>query len=143
LTESATRKTFTGRMRPYGHVEPIEVKITSGIPDYNYALRCRNRTGEGWCELKWLAQWPKKPATPVRLPSLKLRQVLWMEKRHKVGGRVSMLLQVGRATYLLLGAPTVRLLFDRKLTALDLMFQARVCSTDGFPTKDILEALTT
>jgi hypothetical protein len=143
MTESATRQTFTTKLRPYGVIEPIEVKITSGLGDYAYALRCRNRTADGWCELKFLASWPKKPATPVRIPSLKLRQVLWQEKWHRAGGRVSTLLQVGRGTYLLLSAPVVRLVFDRKLTALELMLQARVCSTDGFPTIEMLEALTT
>jgi hypothetical protein len=143
MTESATRKTFTGKLRPYGVIDAIEVKITSGIADYAYALRCRNRTTNGWCEMKFLKQWPIRPATPVRVPSLKLRQVLWLEKHHRVGSHVSLLLQVGRNTYLLLAAPVVRLLFDRKLTTLDLMAQARVCSIDGFPTREILEALTT
>ncbi len=143
MTEAALRTIYSGKMRTYGLIHWIEVKIKSGIPDSAYALRCRNRTVDGWCELKFLKDWPKRPATPVRVPSLKLSQVRWMEKHHKVGGRVSLLLQIGRGTYLLLTAPVVRLLFDRKLTCLELMAQARVCSVRGFPTVEILEALTT
>jgi hypothetical protein len=142
VSESSTREKFTDKLKPYGIVYPIEVKITSGFPDYAYALRCRNKITEGWCELKFLKEWPRKPATPVRVPSLKLRQVLWQERHHKVGGRVSTLLQVGRSTYALLSAPVVRLLFDRKLTVIDLIAQARVYSADGFPTIELLEALT-
>ncbi len=143
MTESTTRAVFVEKLRPYGLRYPIEMKITSGFPDYAYALRCRNRVVEGWCELKFLKEWPRRPATPVRVPSLKLRQVRWMERHHEFGGRVSLLLQVGRGTYLLLAAPVVRLLFDRKLTCLELMAQARVVSTTGFPTIELLEALTT
>lgn len=141
VTEATTRQAIQ-KLKPYGVIHPIEVKITSGVPDYAYALRCRNRTTDGWLEAKFLKEWPRKPATPVRLPSLKLRQVLWHERHHAVGGRVATLLQVGRSTYLLLAAPVLRLVFDRRLTALELMLQARVCSTTGFPTIELLEALT-
>ena len=143
MSESATRHITTTSLNPYGRLYPIEVKITSGIPDYAYALRRRNRTTDGWLELKFLLSWPKRPATPVRIPSLKLRQVLWQERHHAIGGRVSTILQVGRGTYLLFTAPILRLVFDRKLTALELMLQSKVCSTTGFPTIEILEALTT
>ncbi len=142
MTESATRKTIVQKLGTYGKWYAIEIKITSGIPDYAYALQCRKRTTEGWLEAKFLKEWPRRPATPVRIPSLNLRQVLWHERHHAVGGRVSTLLQVGRGTYLLFTAPVLRMVFDRKLTALELMAQARVCSTKGFPTIEVLEALT-
>lgn len=142
MTESATRKTFVRNLKPYGHLQPIETKIVKGIADYNYLLRCQNRAAEGWTEIKWLEKWPKRASTSVCVASLKLEQVLWQEKRHALGGRVSTLLQVGRSTYLLLAAPVVRLLYERKLTVLDLIAQARVYSADGFPTIEVLKALT-
>lgn len=142
MTESATRKMFVRSLRPYGVLQPIEIKFDKGIPDYAYALRCQNKTTDGWCELKWLPNWPKRASTSVCIAKLKLEQVMWQEKWHAAGGRVSTLLQVGRETYLLLAAPVVRLLYERRLTAVDLMVQARVCSTDGFPTIEVLRALT-
>lgn len=142
MTESATRRTFVTKLRPYGNLYPIETPGVKGRPDYAYALRYQNRTTEGWCELKWLPSWPKRATTSVCVEKLKLEQVLWQERHHLIGGRVSTLLQVNRGTYLLLAAPVVRLLYERKLTTIDLMVQARVCSTDGFPTVEILKALT-
>ena len=141
MSEANLRKTYTKNVGPYGVLYPIETPGVKGRPDYAYLLRCRNTTMEGWCELKYLESWPKRASTSVCVASLKLEQVLWQEKHHRLGGRVFTLLQVGRRTYLLLSPPTVRRLFDRKLNTADLIEQARVYSTDGFPTARILEAL--
>jgi hypothetical protein len=142
VSETAACKTFVKNIRPYGLLYPIETPGVKGRPDYAYALRYQKRTTEGWTEIKWLEKWPKRVSTSVCVASLKLEQVLWHEKHHALGGRVSTLLQVGRSTFLLLTAPVLRLLFERKLTTAELIMQARVYSADGFPTIEILKALT-
>jgi len=84
----------------------IENSVVAGMPDVEAAilfahLGCR----QVWLELKAAAR-PGNRETPVRL-KVRTKQVEWMRKRWRLGGRAFFLVQVGsgagRALYLLDG----------------------------------------
>jgi hypothetical protein len=72
----------------------VENSARAGTPDVNYV--------EGWIELKKLPRWPR-PGEPVRCGHFRPGQRVWIRRRARAGGRVHVLLQVGRDWLLLPG----------------------------------------
>jgi hypothetical protein len=66
----------------------VENPVHPGTPDVNYI--------EGWIELKHVDQWPANELTPLLIPHFTPQQRVWMMRRSNRGGRVHMLLQVGK-----------------------------------------------
>ena len=86
----------------------IESPITPGNPDVNYTL--------GWIELKYMPRWPIKGG-PLRVDHYTPEQRKWALRRKKAGGRVYLLLKVGRDEWLLFdGAVAAQIIgkYDRE-----------------------------
>lgn len=102
----------------YG-LDPVRVEnaATPGTPDVNYC--------EGWVELKQLKAWPKKRGTPVKVRLFTPQQRAWLRRRYVVGGRVHVLLKVGREWLLLNGMHAATAL--GAVTEWELKHHARGC----------------
>lgn len=75
----------------------VENKCGIGTPDVNYA--------DGWIELKWMRRWPKiHDGQPVLFEHYTPQQRLWARRRAKRGGRVFLLVKIGRDWLLYTGA---------------------------------------
>ena len=121
---------------PYGKFVRIESDTENGIPDVIYCVSGHS----GWIELKEVAEWPTRQSTRVKVPSLKLEQVMFLESWEKNGGSAYLLLQIHR-NYLLLNPKTVRKLWDGILRA-DLETQAVVVGQHHLPALAIIRVLT-
>lgn len=80
---------WSGTVRPaLAGLDPVRVENPAhpGTPDVNYK--------EGWIELKFIAEWPKRANTIVRVPHFTPQQRSWLLRRSKAGGRVFMLMRV-------------------------------------------------
>lgn len=71
------------------HVSRIESSAGNGIPDVSFGLPNKN----GWIELKYIKEWPKRPATKVKLP-LRPEQKHWIRNRGAISGNVWVLCRV-------------------------------------------------
>lgn len=89
---------------PFGRMVRVENPADPGTPDVAYVLWHRGRTAQGWCELKRIDEWPKRPETPVRLaePERVRVQAIWQDQWEKAGGRATTLLRVGRESFFFL-----------------------------------------
>lgn len=76
--------------------------VGPGTPDVNITT--------GWIELKKLDGWPAKDETPLRVPTYTPQQKIWALKRARAGGRVWMLIQVGKDFVLLDGVVAANVL---------------------------------
>ena len=126
-------------LSPYGRLVRLESGLTeSGIPDVAYCFL----GSAGWLELKSVAAWPKRPATPLRIDHLTLEQVLFLETwtRHPSRGQAHGLFRVDR-DYLLLDAPLVRAVFERQVTRTQLVERVVVHGVGTFPTIAIVKTL--
>ena len=84
-------------LRAYGHVVRVESGSTDrGIPDVNYCID----GVEGWIELKYVAFYPKRPTTSVRLGHYTGAQQAWAMERYRSGGNVFLFLRVENDFYL-------------------------------------------
>lgn len=124
-------------LAPFGRLIRIESPITPGIPDVYYRLRGVG----GWVELKEHDGWPARPGTALRLPHLRLEQVIWLEAERAAGGMAFLLLQIGR-DYVLLEPNVVRGVFRRELTRAAVTAAAVAHGQGRFPTAAVLRALT-
>lgn len=138
-SERSLWHTAKRRLSPYGSLERIESPLVKGVPDVVYCLLSHT----GWLELKELDAWPVRPLTPIRIPSLQLEQVLFMENwiRRPSFGSAFLLLQVERS-YLLVDAVLTRKIFERKAVRTDLELNADVIGHHKFPTGEIVRVLT-
>lgn len=68
------------------HAFAVENVCLPGTPDVNFA--------GGWIELKWMADWPKRDSTTVRIPHYTTQQKVWALKRKRAGERPYLLLNV-------------------------------------------------
>lgn len=73
----------------------IENGVGAGTPDVNFA--------DGWIELKSIDDWPKRPATPLRVDHFTAAQRAWLRVRCLRGGRAFLLLKVGPEVLLFRG----------------------------------------
>lgn len=81
-------------------LDPVRIEshaTGSGIPDVN--------TTRGWIELKYAARWPPRGG-PLRVPHYSAAQRAWHVQRAQAGGRVWVLLKIGRHDWLLLDGRT-------------------------------------
>ena len=75
----------------------IEDVTGRGTPDVNY--------NPGWIEMKYLAVWPVRPDTPVRIKTLVERpqQVAWLTRRWTSGGPAWLMVRVHHQYFLFAG----------------------------------------
>lgn len=65
----------------------VENAVGPGTPDINF-------TG-GWIEDKWLAAWPVRSGTVVKVPKYKPEQRSWHTRRRAAGGTVWVVIEIG------------------------------------------------
>lgn len=99
MSESDMRGKVLRILKPL-HGIAVENPVLPGTPDVNYI--------DGWIELKWLRNWPKKPETPVAIKHYSQQQKLFIRKRHVLGGRVFLLIQCKKEWVLLQHPVTMR-----------------------------------
>ncbi len=129
------------RLGPYGRFKRVENSIgESGTPDCHYTIKGWGyvRPASGWLELKQ-ADLPDRVTTPVRIKSLKLKQVEWHEDEHAVGGRVHTLVRLG-PFFVLVDAPVLRAVYEKTLLLPELKAKARYYS-DRFNPSEIIRCL--
>jgi len=91
MSEGGMWKSIRPVLKPLDPVR-IESPIVPGIPDVNYNL--------GWIELKYMPRWPVKGG-PLRIDHYTKEQRDWAIQRKRAGGKVFLLLKVGRNEWLL------------------------------------------
>lgn len=74
----------------------LESSSGNGVPDVTFSMPNIN----GFLELKYIPEWPKRPETKVKLP-LRPEQKLWISTRGKMGGNVWVLCRVKDSFFLL------------------------------------------
>lgn len=101
-----------------------------GTPDVNFI--------EGWVELKYKEDWPKRAGTLVKFPKFYPQQRVWLVKRSLAGGKCFVLLQV-KFMYLLYEGGYAAQHFD-KMTK-DEMIKNAAKVWDYFPEMELTECL--
>ena len=124
-------------LAPHGRLCRVEDRTTAGTPDVLYRLRRTPREpwAWGWLELKALPRLPARAGTPVRVRSLTLEQVLFLEAWDG-----HLLLRVSQH-YFLLDATGARALFNRELTFGGLLEVAAVAWRERLPARLVVRAL--
>jgi len=74
------------------HMVRLENSAGNGTPDVNGCYRGQ----DFWAELKYLAEFPVRPSTVVRIPHFTDEQRLWLKSRGEAGGLAWLFVQVGR-----------------------------------------------
>lgn len=78
------------------HASRIESSAGNGIPDISFGVQGKN----GWIELKYIREWPKRQDTKVKLP-LRPEQKHWIKNRGQVSGDVWVLCRIHNEFFLL------------------------------------------
>jgi hypothetical protein len=78
------------------HVTRIESSAGNGVPDVSFGLKDK----QGWVELKYIPEWPKRSTTKVKLP-LRPEQKHWINARGSLSGHVWVLCRIQDDFYLL------------------------------------------
>ena len=78
------------------HVSRIESSAGNGVPDVSFGIPGVN----GWIELKYIKEWPKRPTTKVKLP-LRPEQKHWIKNRGQLSGNVWVLVRISDDFFLL------------------------------------------
>ena len=68
-----------------------EDKLSLGIADVSFIQAGRH----GWMELKWVADWPVRDSTVVRIPHYSIEQKDFLLRKGQAGGKTWVFLQVG------------------------------------------------
>lgn len=132
MSEQTMRARVVRALRPLDAIS-VENRVGPGTPDVNYA--------EGWLELKWIRRWPRNcDEDPVLVDHFTPQQRSWLLRRHRRGGNIHLLLQVGQE-HLLFRAPEAVALLGRA-TRPELMRGALVHWTSGLPSRELIEWLT-
>lgn len=92
MAESDMRSRVTSVLRPL-HAVAVENPVRPGTPDVNYV--------EGWLELKWARNWPKRVDSPLVLDHWTPEQRIFFIERVNAGGKIHLLLQVQTQWFLL------------------------------------------
>lgn len=87
MSESHMRREVCRALKPL-HAVAVENPIRPGFPDICYA--------DGLLELKHVRKWPTSGEAPLAVPHYTPQQRLFHRKRAKAGGRMFVVLQVGR-----------------------------------------------
>ena len=82
------------------HLQRHEDIISVGIPDVSYGVRYGfNDFRQGWVELKYTAEYPARPGTPIKCDHFTQEQKDWLGARGSLGGRCCVLWQVDKDYY--------------------------------------------
>ena len=100
MSEQAMRQRVVKALKPLD-AWSVENPCRPGTPDVNYI--------EGWIELKWKAEWPKRPESVVQLEHFTPQQRLHLMRRWILGGNAYLLLQVDQDWLLFDGATAARI----------------------------------
>ena len=95
----------------------VENPCRPGTPDVNFI--------EGWIELKWRAEWPKRTTTVVRLPHFTPQQKLHLGRRWLKGGNAYLLLQVAQDWLLFNGEEAAKIVGQATRAELEASAQAQ------------------
>lgn len=68
-----------------------EDKLSRGIADVSFCQEGRH----GWMELKWVADWPARDSTIIRIPHYSTEQKAFLDIKGKAGGNTWLFLQIG------------------------------------------------
>lgn len=102
-SEKQMRRNVVEILRDAGlDARPVENPVDPGFPDVEYI--------GGLLELKEVEAWPKRAMTPLRVEHYTQEQRIWHSRRARKGGRIHVLLQVGREFLLFDGAVAAELL---------------------------------
>jgi len=85
VSERSDRTRVVKALRPLDGI-PVENSTYPGTPDVNYV--------EGWLELKWKMEWPRRPDTIVQFRKFYRVQRMWLAKRWEARGNAHLLLHV-------------------------------------------------
>ena len=85
-----------GMMGTGWHVTRIESSAGNGVPDVSFGIPSKN----GWVELKYIAEWPKRITTLIKLP-LRPEQKHWIKARGELSGDVWVFIRIENTFYLL------------------------------------------
>lgn len=83
MQESDVRHLLQGKLQPYGHLFPIENTAGVGAPDTSYCIQGR----DGWIEIKYKAELPKRATTAALGECLRPAQRIWFNYHLKAGSR--------------------------------------------------------
>lgn len=133
MSESNMRKNLCNQLKKLD-AQAVENRVGPGTPDISFI--------GGWCETKWLRQWPKRPGTVVKLdhPLLKSQKV-WIRRRIRRGGKAWVMLQCKREWLLFKGE--VACDFLGKLTRTELRKRAYVHWVTGLDANELIAILET
>jgi len=131
MSESGMRSRVLRALKPLD-AKTVENSIGPGTPDINYI--------EGWIELKWLRNWPRRDDTIVTIPHFTLGQRRWLRNRHERGGNAWLLLQC-RVEWLLFHGLDAHDYVGR-LSRTGLYKVARERWTRGLNDKELVKCLT-
>ena len=98
--ENALWKTVQRNMRGRWKAQRLEDKLSYGIPDVGFVMM--EGGNFGFMELKRIPEYPKREATPIRVPHRmhwKIQQA-WIHSFGKRTGKVFLLFQVEKDYYL-------------------------------------------
>lgn len=80
------------------HVSRIESSGGNGVPDVSFGIPRIN----GWIELKYRDEWPKRNTTKVKIP-LRPEQKHWIRARMETAGNVWVLFRIDQDFFLVTG----------------------------------------
>lgn len=100
MSEKTQRQRVVKALKPFD-AWSVENPCRPGTPDVNYI--------EGWIELKWLADWPKRATTTVRIEHFTPQQRVHLARRWEMGGNAYLLLQVAQDWLLFTGDIAARI----------------------------------
>lgn len=129
MSEDILRSRFTHAIRKLDPVK-VENPAKPGTPDINYI--------EGWVELKWLPEWPKRAGTTVKFPKFYPQQRVWLVKRTLAGGKCFVLVQIA-SIYLLYQGGYAGQHFNRMTK--DELIKNALKVWDYFPEMELVECL--
>lgn len=90
MTERSLWFRLRRTLAPYGALVRVENATGAGTPDVCYCLLGVT----GWLELKSLPKWPARGTTVIRVPSLTVAQIHWLDAWSRAGGNAWLLLGI-------------------------------------------------
>lgn len=122
------RQRVVEALRPLDAIS-VENFVHPGTADVNHV--------GGWMELKYVAAWPKRAATPLRIPHFTGQQRTWLTRRVRAGGRADLLLLVEQQ-WLLFDGHTAAAVVGHA-TRTDLERVARWCWSPRLVDKELID----
>lgn len=108
-------------------LDPVRVENPAcpGTPDVNYV--------DGWLELKYLPEWPKRESTKIKIKHFTAEQRLWLKRRIKADGYARILLKIGTREWVLFsGLGAIEALYHGRLIRTDLTLLSTDYEKSGF-----------